>query len=693
MRRPRLASATILAATALTVAAPWSVADEGMWTFDNPPNEALKERYGFEATPQWLEHLQKSAVRFSTGGSGSIVSGQGLVMTNHHVGAAVLHQLSTPEKDLLLEGFYAQAPDQELKCPDLELVALQEIVDVTERVKGAAPEGASTAEAAAAQRKEMSAIEKEASEETGLKCDVVTLYKGGRYHLYKYKRYTDVRLVFAPEKQAAFFGGDTDNFEYPRFNLDCAFFRIWENDQPLQVEHYLAWSSEGCSEGDLVFVAGHPGRTERIYTTDHLKYMRDVRYPAIMAYLWRREVQLKNFSDRNEEWRRIAEDDYFGIQNSRKALTGILAGLHDPAVMQGKLADERRLQAFVWSDPERASKWGDAWEQIAAAQDVARRTYRHGLASSVRSDLYRIATHLVRWAEEKEKPSQERLREYNDAALPSLEMQLFSPAPIHADLEIERIQSSLSLMAEWLGYEDPTTRMALGGHSPRERAESLVRDCTLFDVEVRRALYEGGREAIEASDDPMIALARAMDPDARARRKQAEDEIDGPQKDGYAKIAAARFALDGESVYPDATFTLRLAFGTVKGWSERGETIPPFTDLGGLYERSLARGETPPFDLPQSWVDKKDSLDLDTPYNFVSDCDIIGGNSGSPVVNREGEVVGLIFDGNVHSLTLDIAYTGELARAVSVDSRAMIEAMSKVYDAQSLVDEIQGARP
>jgi hypothetical protein len=679
--------------SALALTAALAPADEGMWTFDNPPRAALRARYGFEPTAEWLEHLQKASVRFSTGGSGSIVSQNGLVMTNHHVGAEVLHQLSTPENDLLLNGFLAATPEAELACPDLELLALQEIVDVTERVEGVVPAGASAADAGAARRREMSAIEKESLEETGFKSDVVTLYQGGRYHLYRYARYTDVRLVFAPEKQAAFFGGDIDNFEYPRFDLDCTFFRIWKDGAPLQAEHHLSWSADGCAEGDLIFVAGHPGRTERVYTAEHFKYLRDVRYPAVMAYLWRREVQLKTFSERSEEWRRIAEDDYFGIQNGRKAVTGILAGLHDPAVLAKKLAEERRLQGFVWSDEERSAKWGDAWDQIAAAQKVSRELYPRSLASGIRSDLYRIATHLVRWSAEKDKPSHERLREYNDAALPSLEQQLFSPAPVHADLEIERIQSSLSMMAETLGYEDRLTQIALGGESPGARATSVVEGCSLFDVEARRALYEGGRAAVEASEDPMILMARALDADARALRQRLEDEVDGPEKQGYAKISAARFELDGESVYPDATFTLRLAFGTVKGWSERGEDIPPFTRLAGLYERSAERGGTPPFDLPQSWVDRKDDLDLETPYNFVSDCDIIGGNSGSPVVNRDGEVVGLIFDGNLHSLTLDIAYTGELARAVSVDSRAMIEAMRKVYDAQPLVDELQGARP
>jgi hypothetical protein len=687
--------ASLFLPVSIAVAAGAAVADEGMWLFNHPPSKELKEKYGFDATKAWLEHLQKSCVRFSTGGSGSIVSPNGLVMTNHHVGADILFKLSTPEKDLIANGFYAKTAAEEVPCPDLELVCLWEIVDVTDRVEAAAKSATNAAESGLAKRQEMSKIQDESFKTTKLKSEVVTLYQGGRYHLYRYKRYTDLRLVFAPEKQAAFFGGDPDNFEYPRYDLDCCFFRIYdEGGQPLKPEHYLAWSKNGCAENDLVFVAGHPGRTERLYTADHLKYLRDVRYPKALARLWRREVQLKNFSDRSEEWRRIAEDEFFGVQNSRKAFTGLIAGLQDPSMIEARAASDHKLMAFVWSKPELAAKWGNAWEQVAKAQDVARELYaRNSAINGVGSELFGIARHLVRLADEKPKPSSERLAEYSDGSLPTLEFQLFSPAPIYTDLEIERVQSGLSLMAEWLGYDDRIVQTALDGKSPRARAEEVIQGTTLADVAARRALYEGGKAAIDASKDPLIRFAKLLDPEARALRKRLEDEVDGPQREAYAKIASAKFLAEGEDVYPDATFTLRLSYGTVKGYDEGGKHVAPFTKLGGLYQRSADRGGLPPFDVPKRWMERKSAVDQDTPYDFVSTCDIIGGNSGSPVVDRSGAVVGLIFDGNIQSLPLDIAYSDVEARAVAVDSRAMIEAITKIYDAAPLAHEMLGANP
>ncbi len=678
----------------IALAAGAAVADEGMWLFNKPPSKELKEKYGFDVTPQWLEHLQKSCVRFSTGGSGSIVSPEGLVMTNHHVGSDILFKLSTPEKDLIVDGFYAKTRAEEIPCPDLELDCLWEIVDVTERIEAAAKASTNAAESGLAKRQAMSAIEDESTKASGLKSEVVTLYQGGRYHLYRYKRYTDLRLVFAPEKQAAFFGGDPDNFEYPRFDLDCCFFRIYDGEAPLKPEHYLTWSKTGCAENDLVFVAGHPGRTERLFTADHLKYLRDVRYPKALARLWRREVQLRTFSDRSEEWRRIAEDEYFGVQNSRKAFTGLLAGLLDPRLVAEREAADAKLKAFVASNPENAKKWGGAWDQIAKAQATAREVYvRNSALNGIGSELFGIARHLVRLADEKPKPSSERLREYNDSLLPTLEFQLFSPAPIHVDLEVERVESGLSLLVEWLGYDDPLVQGALAGKSPRVRAQELIGGSKLADVAARRALYDGGKAAVDASQDPLVSLAKLLDPEARGLRKRLEDEVDGPQREGYSKIAAAKFLAEGETSYPDATFTLRLSYGTVKGYEENGKQVAPFTKLSGLYQRSTERGGLPPFDLPKRWIERKSAVNPETPYDFVSTCDIIGGNSGSPVVDRSGAVVGLIFDGNIQSLPLDLAYSDVQARAVSVDSRAMIEAINKVYDAAPLAREILGPNP
>ncbi len=684
----RLAKRTAVAVVFGVMASSLVMADEGMWLFTKPPTKYLKEKYGFEPTPTWLEHVQKSSVRFNTGGSGSFVSAEGLVMTNHHVGSDNLEKFSTPEKNLLKTGFYAKSRDQELKCEDLELNVLWEIDDVTDRIKGAATKEMSTADANTARRKMTSTVEKECEDATKLDCQVVTLYKGGKYHLYKYKRFTDVRLVMAPEQDTAFFGGDTDNFEYPRFDLDMCFFHVYEDGKPLKPEHYLKWSTEGAADGELVFVSGHPGRTQRLNTVDDFKFMRDVEAPFSLQRLWRREVQIATFSARNSEWERIASGDYFGVQNGRKARTGILAGLQDPQLMRKKMDAEKKLRAAVEANPDYKGQWADAWDNISAALKAHREFYIRSRSIGVNSDLFGIARNLVRLAEEKPKPSPERLREYNDAALDSLYLDLYSPAPIYDDLEMNRIASSLAFMAETLGGDDPYVQKALGGMSPKARAEALVKGTKLKDVETRKKIAEGGTEAIASSTDPMIKFAVDLDPESRALRKRFEDEIEGALKDSYAKVAAAHFAINGEDAYPDATFTLRLAFGPVMGYKEGGKDIPPFTNFEGMFERATERKGQKGFELPKVWWDRKDKLDLKTPVNFVSTADIIGGNSGSPVINKKGEVVGLIFDGNIQSLVLDLAYTEEQARAVSVDVRGMIEAMRKIYDAGALADEI-----
>jgi hypothetical protein len=667
-------------------------ADEGMWLFNAPPLDEIEAEYGFRPSPEWLEHVQKSAVRFSTGGSGSIVSADGLVMTNHHVAAEVLAQLSTAERDLLDQGFLARSPGEELSCPDLELLVLWTIEDLTAAVNADVTAEMDEAAAGAARRAAISTLEQEHGERSGLHCEMVTLYQGARYHLYGYRRYTDVRLVFAPEKEAAFFGGDPDNFEYPRYCLDVTFFRIYEDGAPLQPEHYLRWSADGVGADELVFVAGHPGSTERLNTVAHLEFFRDVRYPKTLARLWRREVQLQNFSARSEEWRRIAEDDLFGIQNSRKALTGRLEGLNDPAIMGPKLAAERQLQAFVWSNPELSARLGDAWTQVAAAQEVASELYDLGGAlGGGGSRLYLIARNLVRAASERPKPSSERLREYSESALPRLEQELFSPAPIYADLEVDNVRSWLLAVCETLGGGHALTQRLLAGQSPSARAEQLVRGSALLDPAARRALWDGGLEAITASQDPLIVLARDLDADSRALRKRLEDEVDSVQRAAYAKIAEAQFAKHGTSVYPDATFTLRLSHGRVAGYTQDGAEVPPFCTIGGKFERSRARDGQPPFDLPESWIAAEGRLDKSVPYNFVSTNDIIGGNSGSPVIDAEGEVVGLIFDGNVQSLVGAMAYSEAQARAVSVDSRGIVEALRAVYAADELLVELTGA--
>lgn len=694
MKRMRKVGAWIAAGVAVVGGASgawWTGAaraDEGMWLLTNPPREHLKSKHGFEPTAAWLEKMQKSAVRFSTGGSGSLVSPDGLVMTNHHVGSDLIVKLSTPERDLMATGFLAASRDQELKCPDLELDILWSVEDVTERIKGAAKEGATPAEAAAARRKAIAEIEQESQEKTGLVSEVVTLYQGGMYHLYRYRRYTDVRLVMAPEERAAFFGGDTDNFEFPRYCLDVCFFRIYENGEPLKAEHYLSWSEAGSKEGDLALVFGHPGRTERLFTVDHLKFLRDVQLPHSLRYLWRQEVRLQTFSSRSAEHARMAREDLLGVANGRKAYTGQHNGLMDPAVMEAKAAAEEKLRAAA-GDEDSAVEAGP-WKRLSRALDEYRTFYtRHYLVNRVfNGDLYKKALHLVRMADELPKPSGERLSEYADARLPSLELDLYSPAPIHEELEIARVEWSLAHLVEHLGGDDPLVKAALAGKSPRARAEEAVRGTALKDVEARRKLAEGGKAAIDASKDPMIALAKALDPEGRALRKRFEDYVESVQRSAYAAIAAAKFEAEGDRVYPDATFTLRMSFGPIVGYEGASGRVEPYTTIAGLYERAAARQGHPEFVLAESWVKAKDRLDLNTPFNFVCTPDIIGGNSGSPVVNIKGEVIGLIFDGNLESLPWAYAYSDERGRAIAVDSRVIIEALRKVYSAQGLVDEI-----
>lgn len=672
-------------------------ADEGMFLFNRPPLAMLKERHGFEPDAAWLERLQRASLRVSTGGSASIVSAEGLVMTNHHVASEVLANLSDADHDYLTTGFHARGRAEEIACPDLELLSLWQIEDVTGTVLAGVRPGMSEAEGAAARRKAINEIEQQAQARTGLKPEVVTLYQGGAYHLYLYKSYTDVRLVFAPDKRAAFFGGDVDNFEFPRFCLDVTFFRIYEDGAPLQAQHYLSFSKEGTREGDLVMLAGHPGSTERGYTVAHVKYLRDVEYPQTMQRIWRREVQLMVFGSRSEEQRRISEDDLFGVQNGRKLYTGFLAGILDPQLMARKQAAERSLKAYVWADEERTVRWGDAWDEIERALQVSAALHPRFIAlgrgtMNSYSALFNVARDLVRATTEKQKPSAERLREYNDAALPTLEFQLFSDVPLYPEYEIARMESWLSLMAEMLGAADPLVERALAGHSPRARAEQLVRGTRLADLAERRRLYDGGAAAVAASDDAMIQLVRALDAESRALRARQEDEVSGPLSSAYAKIAAARFAAEGDRVYPDATFTLRLAVGQVRGYEEAGRAIAAYTDFAGLYARAEARAGESAFSLDPRWLERRAALDLDVPYNFVHTCDSTGGNSGSPTVDRRGELVGILFDGNIHSLICDLQYTEVQGRSVSVDVRGIVEALGKIYEADELVQELVGVR-
>jgi hypothetical protein len=686
---------TLLELTALTVALATLVsarADEGMWLFNNPPRKQLKEKYQFDPTDAWLEHLQKASVRCNVGGSGSFVSADGLVMTNHHVGSDAIQKLGAKEnKNYLRDGFHAKTRADEKKCEGEEFNVLISIADVTDKVNAAVTPDLSPEKAAAARREVMAAIEKEESEKTKLRCDIVTLYQGGAYHLYRYKKYTDIRLVFAPEQQAAFFGGDPDNFEYPRYDFDICLFRVYEDDKPAKIEHYLKWSKGGAKDGELIFVSGHPGRTSRLATPDELANLRDTVYPFAQMRLNRLEVLLSTYSGRSEKNAEEAKEDLFSVQNSRKAYIGMLGGLLDPGLMRRKIKEHDRYKAEAEKNDKLKSARG-AWERIAKAEKVRAETLvpysMLERGAGFNSELFSYARQLLRAGEERAKPNGERLREYRDSNLDSLKHQLLSDDTIFDDYEVAKLTDSLTLLAAQLGYTTPLVQKALGGKSPHDRAFELVKGCTLKDAKERTRLYDGGKDAVAKSKDPMIELARAVDEEARKVRKTVETEVDEVKRQAYADVTKVKFALEGTSTYPDATFTLRLAYGVVKGYKEDENDVPFETTFDGLYKRSAEHKNQPPFDLPEIWVKNKDKLDLKVPFNFVCTADIIGGNSGSPVVNREGEVVGLIFDGNIQSLVLDFEFTEKQARAVAVHSRGIIEALRKIYGAENLADEL-----
>jgi len=667
-------------------------ADEGMWVFNNLPKKQLKEKYEFEPTDEWVEHVMKSSVRFNSGGSGSFVSSTGLVLTNHHVGADTLHKISTSEHDYYKEGFWAKRHADEAKSPDLELNVLQSIDDVTDRVNAAVKPGMEPAEAFVARRAVTSTIEKESFDKTGLRSDVVTLYQGGQYHLYRFKKYTDVRIVFAPEFDIAFFGGDPDNFEYPRYDLDVCLFRAYENDKPAKIEHFLKWSKNGAGDGELVFVSGHPGRTSRLNTVAALNFMRDVRAPYTLDLLRRREILLQQFSYEGEEQARIAKEELFSIQNSRKAYYGRIAGLQDPTIMANKAKAEKALRAKVDADPKMKAAYGGAWDRVANAQDAYGLLIVHRslleLGQGFNSAYFQIARTLVRLADENAKPNPERLREYSDSARESLEQSLYSTAPIYDDFERAKLADSLGMLTEKLGGDHPLVQKVLAGKSPEERAAQLVAGTKLKDVAERKRLGDGGKKAIDASKDPVILLAKLVDPESRALRKKFEETIEEPERQAYAQIAKAVFETAGTSQYPDATFTLRLSYGTVKGYAEAGKQIAPWTTMGAAFEHAANHGNKDPWQLPQRWHSARDKIDPKTPFNFVSTCDIIGGNSGSPVINRNAEFVGIIFDGNVQSLVGDFVFDETQNRAVSVHSSSIVESLRKIYDAGPLADEL-----
>jgi hypothetical protein len=683
MRSPAHLSLAALLLPSLAIGA------EGMWTLDNLPRAAVQRDFGFQPDAAWIDRVQKSSVRLAGGCSGSFASADGLVLTNHHCIWDCVEQLSTTEQNFLQDGFLARTRAAELRCPNMELNQLTEISDVTARVKSATD--ALSGEAfVAAQRAEMSRIEQAcAGDDPTVRCDVVTLYHGGLYHLYRYQRFDDVRLVWSPELAASAFGGDPDNFNFPRYSLDASLLRAWRDGRPTSTPDFFRWNPAGAEDGELVFVTGHPGTTQRLLTVAQLELRRDLTLVDQLLYLAELRGLLNHYAGLGDEQRLHSQFHILMVENSYKALRGLLQALKDPAVFEFKRAEEQELRDWVAEDPARVAEYGTAWDEIARAQEVYRALHRRYTlveqSRGFRGELFTIARGLVRAADERQKPSEERLREYRDTALQSLEQRLLSPAPIYPDYERLNLAWSLTKLREELGADDPLVRAALGNESPADLARRLVENTRLADLDVRRALWEGGAEAVAASDDPMIAFFRRIDGEARAVRARFENEVEAVERANQQKLARVRFELKGTDAYPDATFTLRVSYGEVRGWEEYGQTIGPFTVLSGAFVRHTGAD---PFALPDSWFAAKPRLDLDQRVNFVSTHDIIGGNSGSPMVNRDAQVVGLVFDGNIHSLGGAYWYDARLNRAVSVHSGLIIHALRHIYEAGELLEEL-----
>jgi hypothetical protein len=667
-------------------------ADEGMWTFDNMPVKLLLEKYGFKPTQEWLDHVRLSSVRFNDGGSGSFISPNGLVMTNHHVGIGQLQKLSTAQRDFVTTGFYAPTHAEEAKCPDLELNVLMSMENVTQRVMASVREGLSAEQALKAREAAIALIEAESQKQTGLRSNVVSLYQGGEYWLYCYKRYTDVRMVFAPERQAAYWGGDWDNFTYPRYDLDVALFRVYENDQPAKTDHFFKWNTAGAHDDELVFVSGNPGSTDRLFTVAELKYERACRYPMILNYVNKRIAILGQYAAKGPEQQRRALVQIFGLENGKKAMTGeYQQGLLSEDLMKKKELEEKEFRDRVAANPQWAADYGSAWDTIAKVMKEQEKIYKpqfyHQLMGS---RLAAYATTIVFYVKETTKPDADRLNGYHDAELETLRYNLFSSAPVYADLEEMNLAGTLKIALDELGPDDPFLKIVLGGRVPAQVAQELISGTKLADAAYRQELIKGGEKAVLKSKDPLIVMARNLEPFYRETIKWNKDNIQSILVPAREKIGLARFAVYGKNLYPDATFTLRLSFGTVADYPMNGTRAPYKTTLYGLYDRSLGFDKSDDWALPSRFWERQKALDLSTPVNFVSSCDIIGGNSGSPVINKDAAIVGLIFDGNIESLAGRFFYDESVNRAVAVHPAYIIEALRKLYDAGAIADEIEG---
>ncbi|MBK7933734.1 MAG: S46 family peptidase [Acidobacteria bacterium] len=668
-------------------------ADEGMWTFDNLPLKQWKERYNFEPTKEWLDNVRLASPKVNNSSAG-FVSPNGLIATNHHVAAGYIERVSSKERDLLKTGFYAKTQADEIKIPDASAAVLVSFDNVTDRVHNAAKVGKTDAEMAAKRSTEISAIEKDCTATSGgLNCQVVSFYSGGEYWLYKNKIYRDVRLVMAPEEQAAFFGGDYDNFVYPRHDLDFTFLRAYENDKPAATPNYFKWSEKGAADGEFILVSGYPGSTARLLTVSQLTYQRDIGNP-LQKKVWElRRKALETYSKKGEEQLRQANPGMRGFANSLKRLEAQQDGLLNPRNFARKVAEEKDLRDKLAAKPDLDKQYAPAWKNIGDAYaKLPAMANRLAFSNISASRLASIAQQIVTYHIEVAKPNDTRYPEFRDTRLAGFNASLASPAPIYREMEEAALTSWLEEAVKVLGVNDPFVKAALGEADPAEVAGRAVRETKLIDPAARKALIDGGAAAVTASTDPMVTLARRIEPIARELRAWNEANISNVETANGTKIAQARFAVYGKTMPPDANSTLRIEYGKVLGYDEDTTLVPYKTTFFGLYDRWLSFNGKSPFDLPNSLVSRKDKIDLSTPLNFVYSADTIGGNSGSPVINRAGEIVGLNFDSNNQKLSNRYWYIeeNEGSRAVGVHSAGILEALRKVYDADRLANELLG---
>ncbi|MEK8033563.1 S46 family peptidase [Ideonella sp. DXS29W] len=676
------------AAAALTLFSLASRADDGMWTFDNPPIDQVQQRYGVQITPSLLKHLQHAAVNY--GASASFVSAQGLMLTNHHVALDCIEQVSTPSRDLVAHGFTAVNRAQELRCPGGRARVLQSTEDVTAAVQKAMSAGTNDEQRNALRKQAIADIEAQCADpKLKRRCEVESLYSGSLFHLYRFKEWDDVRLVFAPEFQAAFYGGDADNFVYPRFALDFALMRVYENGRPVQPPQFLKMAAQPVAEGDLVFVAGHPGRTDRLQTLAQLKAHRDVLLPLQLASAEAQQKLLHAYSSRSPEAARQAVDRLFGTENWLKSMRGQMAALKDEAVMQAKEADEARFRAAYTERGLSGNPWADV--EAATSRHISQAKALWAVGYGYRTILSQAGM-LVEAAYERGLPEAQRMPDYREAAWPDLERKLKADSPIYKDLEIARLSGQFLEAREFLGAEHHFVKAVLGSDTPEAAAERWVRGSQLDNVAVRTALLSGGVPAIEASTDPLIRLAREIYPMHRELVRFKEEQVDTPLQQAAERLGQARFAIHGRNVPPDATGTLRLSFGRVAGYVSNGQTTPWKTTFGGWLARADSFDGKAPFDLSPQIQKRRQQIDPRLPLNFVTTADIIGGNSGSPLVNQRGELVGLMFDSNLEALGGRFIYTDSTARSLAVHIGAIVHALETIYDAKAVATELRGGR-